>query len=45
MSALLAVDGLNKRFGGLQAVKDVSFALDAGSIRVLPGNNRAPLCR
>jgi branched-chain amino acid transport system ATP-binding protein len=41
MTALLAVDGLNKRFGGLQAVKDVSFALEAGSITGLLGPNGA----
>jgi len=27
MSALLEVDGLSKRFGGLTAVKNVSFTL------------------
>ncbi len=41
MTALLAVDGLNKRFGGLQAVKDVSFALEAGSITGMLGPNGA----
>jgi branched-chain amino acid transport system ATP-binding protein len=41
MSALLAVDELNKRFGGLQAVKDVSFALGAGSITGMLGPNGA----
>src|SRR5262249_9519282 len=35
------VEGLNKRFGGLQAVKDVSFALQAGSITGVLGPNGA----
>jgi branched-chain amino acid transport system ATP-binding protein len=38
---LLNVDGLNKRFGGLHAVKDVSFALQAGSITGVLGPNGA----
>jgi branched-chain amino acid transport system ATP-binding protein len=41
MTALLEVHGLNKRFGGLQAVKDVSFALQAGSITGVLGPNGA----
>ena len=32
MTALLEVCGLNKRFRGLHAVKDVSFTLQTGSI-------------
>jgi branched-chain amino acid transport system ATP-binding protein len=41
MSPLLQVEGLNKHFGGLQAVKDVSFALEAGSITGVLGPNGA----
>ena len=36
---LLAVSGLHKRFGGLHAVNDVSFNVEAGSInRVNPAS-------
>jgi branched-chain amino acid transport system ATP-binding protein len=41
VSALLEVEGLNKRFGGLQAVKDVSFALEPRSITGVLGPNGA----
>jgi len=41
MSALLQVSGLNKHFGGLHAVKDVSFALQGGSITGVLGPNGA----
>jgi branched-chain amino acid transport system ATP-binding protein len=41
MTALLQVEGLNKRFGGLHAVKDVSFALEEGSITGVLGPNGA----
>jgi len=41
MSPLLQVERLNKRFGGLHAVKDVSFALEAGSITGVLGPNGA----
>jgi branched-chain amino acid transport system ATP-binding protein len=41
MTALLDVVGLNKRFGGLQAVKDVSFAIPAGAITGVLGPNGA----
>ena len=41
MTALLEVSGLNKRFGGLHAVKDVSFTLQAGSITGVLGPNGA----
>jgi len=41
MKALLAVAGLSKRFGGLHAVKDVSFSLQAGSITGVLGPNGA----
>ncbi len=38
---LLVVDGLNKRFGGLIAVKDISFSIDTGEILGLIGPNGA----
>jgi branched-chain amino acid transport system ATP-binding protein len=41
MSALLEVDGVTKRFGGLVAVKDVSFALEPGEITGILGPNGA----
>ncbi len=39
--ALLEVNNLSKRFGGLQAVKDVSFSVDKGSIKAVIGPNGA----
>jgi branched-chain amino acid transport system ATP-binding protein len=39
--ALLEVRGLTRRFGGLVAVKDVSFSVAAGSIKALIGPNGA----
>ncbi len=41
MSALLDVRGLNKRFGGLTAVKDMTFSLQAGEITGILGPNGA----
>jgi branched-chain amino acid transport system ATP-binding protein len=41
MTALLDVRDLNKRFGGLQAVKDVSFSLAPGTITGVLGPNGA----
>ena len=41
MTALLQVDRLNKRFGGLHAVRDVSFSLEAGTITGVLGPNGA----
>ena len=41
MIALLDVRGLNKRFGGVHAVKEVSFALQPGSITGVLGPNGA----
>jgi branched-chain amino acid transport system ATP-binding protein len=41
MTALLEVEGLTKRFGGLVAVKDVSFALESGEITGILGPNGA----
>jgi branched-chain amino acid transport system ATP-binding protein len=41
MSAVLQVEGLHKTFGGVQAVADVSFAIDAGELLALIGPNGA----
>ena len=41
MSALLEVAGLSKRFGGVQAVDSLSFAVEEGSILGLIGPNGA----
>ena len=41
MSALLRVENLTKRFGGLTAVKDVSFSLAPGEITGILGPNGA----
>jgi branched-chain amino acid transport system ATP-binding protein len=41
MTPLLKVEALNKRFGGLHAVKDASFTLDRGSITGVLGPNGA----
>ncbi|MHA7601158.1 ABC transporter ATP-binding protein [Alicycliphilus sp. T452] len=41
MTALLKVDGLSRYFGGLAAVKDLSFELHAGEIVGLIGPNGA----
>jgi branched-chain amino acid transport system ATP-binding protein len=41
MSALLAVEGVTKRFRGLVAVDDVSFAVEAGAIFAVIGPNGA----
>jgi len=38
---LLSAEGLNKRFGGVQAAKDVAFALDAGEMLAIIGPNGA----
>jgi len=39
--ALLEVNNLSKRFGGLHAVKDVSFSVQQGSIKAVIGPNGA----
>ena len=39
--ALLQIEKLSKRFGGLQAVNDVSFAVSQGSIKAVIGPNGA----
>ncbi len=41
MTPLLTVTGLSKRFGGLQAVKDVSFRVEKGTVKALIGPNGA----
>jgi branched-chain amino acid transport system ATP-binding protein len=41
MSAVLQVEGLRKSFGGVQAVADVSFAVEAGELLALIGPNGA----
>jgi branched-chain amino acid transport system ATP-binding protein len=41
MSALLSVEGLSKSYGGIHAVRGVSFSLDAGEILALIGPNGA----
>jgi branched-chain amino acid transport system ATP-binding protein len=38
---LLATEGLSRHFGGLDAVKDVDFALEPGEIRAIIGPNGA----
>ena len=40
-NTLLSVNSLSKRFGGLQAVDNVSFSVQRGSIRALIGPNGA----
>lgn len=39
--SLLEVKNISKRFGGLQAVKDVSFGVEQGSIKAVIGPNGA----
>ncbi|MGI8723178.1 MAG: ABC transporter ATP-binding protein [Geodermatophilaceae bacterium] len=41
MSALLEIQGLGRRFGGLQAVSDVSFSVPAGQVLGVIGPNGA----
>ena len=39
--SLLEIKNISKRFGGLQAVKDVSFSVQQGSIKAVIGPNGA----
>ena len=39
--ALLEVKNLSRRFGGLQAVKEVSFSVEQGSVKAVIGPNGA----
>ena len=41
MTALLAIENLSKRFGGLQAVADVSLKVSSGEICSVIGPNGA----
>jgi branched-chain amino acid transport system ATP-binding protein len=41
MTALLQVDAISRRFGGLNALKDVSFSINAGEVVGLIGPNGA----
>ena len=41
MTRLLATSGLSRRFGGISAVDDVDFSLEAGEIRAIIGPNGA----
>jgi branched-chain amino acid transport system ATP-binding protein len=41
VTALLEVSGVSKRFGGLQAVKEVSFRVEKGTVKALIGPNGA----
>ena len=41
MTAVLLVEGLHKSFGGVQAVADVSFAIEPGELLALIGPNGA----
>jgi len=41
MTVLLEANGLTKRFGGIQAVSDVSFKVEEGECVVLAGDNGA----
>ncbi len=41
MTALLEVSGVSKRFGGLRAVREVSFRVEKGAVKALIGPNGA----
>ena len=38
---IIKIDGVNRSFGGTQALKDVSFTIDKGEIHALVGENGA----
>lgn len=39
MAQVLHLDSISKRFGGVEALRDVSFALDEGAVHCLVGEN------
>lgn len=41
MNTLLSAEGIDKRFGGVQALKEASFQLEAGEVHALLGENGA----
>ncbi|GGD95412.1 ribose import ATP-binding protein RbsA [Aureimonas endophytica] len=41
MAVLLSVEAISKSFPGVQALKDVSFAVEAGSVHAIMGENGA----
>ena len=41
MTPLLKVEGLKKSFGGVAALRDARFELDAGTVHALCGGNGA----
>src|SRR5215470_16200390 len=41
MTAMLQMRGVSKSFAGVQALRDVNFAVDAGQIHALVGENGA----
>jgi putative multiple sugar transport system ATP-binding protein len=41
MAAMLEMRGVSKSFAGVQALRDVSFTVEAGEIHALVGENGA----
>ena len=41
MPPILKIEGISKRFPGVQALQDVSFDVDAGAIHAVMGENGA----